>query len=311
MRIVIALGGNALLHPREPLDADIQRRNAERAARSLAPIARDHDVVITHGNGPQVGLLALESGTSGVAAPYPLDVLGAESQGMVGYLLAVALRNALPGRPLATVLTEVEVDPDDPAFRNPTKPVGPVLTEQPDIASVRALGYTFAPDRGGWRRVVPSPAPARVLASGAVAALTAAGFLVVAAGGGGVPVVRRGTGYAGVEAVIDKDATSSMLALDLGADWLLLLTDVAGVYQGEVGFGAALGRATPDVLRSMGLPAGSMGPKAEAACRFVERSGGRAAIGALDDAVAILQGSAVTHVVPNTASGRSAGEEAI
>jgi carbamate kinase len=292
LRIVAALGGNALLRPGEPLEAGIQRQNAERAAAALLPLAAGHELVVTHGNGPQVGLLALESGLSGAAGPYPLDVLGAESQGMIGYLLGVALRSLLPGRSVVTVLTDVEVDAADPAFAAPTKPVGPLLTTAEAVDEARARGWHLAPDRGAVRRVVPSPEPLRVLEAEAIATLAGAGALVIAAGGGGIPLVCQDGRFRGVEAVVDKDLTSALLARELGADLLLLLTDVPGVFAD----GRVLRRAPPRYLRSLGLPAGSMGPKAEAACRFVEAGRGRAAIGAIEDAARIARGEAGTEV---------------
>lgn len=297
MRIVAALGGNALLRPGDPLDASAQQRNAVRAALALAPLAAEHELVVTHGNGPQVGLLAMESGSSGSAAPYPLDVLGAESQGMVGYVLAMALRNAIPGRETVTVLTNVEVNGDDPAFSRPTKPIGPILRTEAECDRARARGWQVAPDRGGWRRVVASPEPRRILESRAIGMLCDAGFLVVAAGGGGVPALRHDGALEGIEAVIDKDSAAALLALDLRADWLLLLTDVPGVYAGAAGTGTPMAAATVAMLRGMDLPAGSMGPKAEAGCRFVEAGGGRAAIGAIEDAIAIFEGRAGTQIL--------------
>lgn len=296
MRILAALGGNALLRRGQPLTVAAQRRNAEAAAASLAPLAAEHELIVTHGNGPQVGLLAMESGTSGAAAAYPLDVLGAESQGMIGYLLAIALRNALPGRDIVTILSEVLVAAGDPAFAHPTKPIGPLLSPE-EATAARKRGWQLAPDEGGVRRVVPSPEPAALLEAQAIAALASRGTLVTAAGGGGVPVVMTEGGYRGVEAVVDKDLSSARLALDLSADWLLLLTDVPGVYPVEGRQQGIIRRATPALLRSMGLPAGSMGPKAEAACRFIEASQGSAAIGAIEETDAIVRGSAGTHVV--------------
>lgn len=304
MRIVAALGGNALLRRGEPLEADIQRRNSARAVEALAPLGREHELVVTHGNGPQVGLLALQALAYPEVAPYPLDVLGAESEGMIGYLLEQELRNALPGRPVATLLTQVVVDPDDPAFRRPSKPIGPVYEEAEARRLAAQRGWTVAPDGPGWRRVVPSPEPRAIVELEAIRLLVGSGVLVVCAGGGGIPVVAGPAGeLRGVEAVVDKDLAAALLAELLGADCLLLLTDVRAVVRG---FGSEraepIGEATPEELRAERLDPGSMGPKVEAACRFVERTGGSAAIGALEDAAALAAGRAGTRVLPPTAA---------
>jgi carbamate kinase len=304
VRIVAALGGNALLRRGEPLEADIQRRNIVRAVEALAPLGREHELVVTHGNGPQVGLLALQALAYPEVAPYPLDVLGAESEGMIGYLLEQELRNALPGRPVATLLTQVVVDPDDPAFRHPSKPIGPVYEEAEARRLAAQRGWTVAPDGPGWRRVVPSPEPRAIVELEAIRLLVGSGVLVVCAGGGGIPVVAGPAGeLRGVEAVVDKDLAAALLAELLGADCLLLLTDVRAVVRG---FGSEraepIGEATPEELRAERLDPGSMGPKVEAACRFVERTGGLAAIGALEDAAALAAGRAGTRVLPPTAA---------
>jgi len=304
VRIVAALGGNALLRRGEPLEADIQRRNSARAVEALAPLGREHELVVTHGNGPQVGLLALQALAYPEVAPYPLDVLGAESEGMIGYLLEQELRNALPGRPVATLLTQVVVDPDDPAFRRPSKPIGPVYEEAEARRLAAQRGWTVAPDGPGWRRVVPSPEPRAIVELEAIRLLVGSGVLVVCAGGGGIPVVAGPAGeLRGVEAVVDKDLAAALLAELLGADCLLLLTDVRAVVRG---FGSEraepIGEATPEELRAERLDPGSMGPKVEAACRFVERTGGSAAIGALEDAAALAAGRAGTRVLPPTAA---------
>jgi carbamate kinase len=298
--VVAALGGNALLRRGEPADAETQRHNVELAVRALAGLAERHELVVTHGNGPQVGLLALQSEAYREVPAYPLDVLGAESEGMIGYLLEQGLDNELPGREVCTLLTQVIVDPRDQAFAHPTKPVGPVYD---DVAASRLAderGWAVARDGDGWRRVVPSPEPLRIVELGAIRLLVDAGVIVVCVGGGGVPVVSNGDGgLRGVEAVVDKDLAGAMLAQALGADALLLLTDVSAV---ELDHGTPNARplrhATPDQLRQLDLAAGSMGPKAEAAARFVESSGGMAAIGALEDAVAMLVGDAGTLVRP-------------
>jgi carbamate kinase len=297
MRVVAALGGNALLRRGEPADAETQRRNIAVAARSLAALATQHDLVVTHGNGPQVGLLALQAEAYRKVRSYPLDVLDAESQGMIGYLLEQGLRNELPERDFATLLTQVVVDAGDSAFEHPTKPVGPAYDQPEARALSDERGWTVAPDGDRWRRVVPSPEPRRIVGLGAIRTLADAGVVVICVGGGGIPVVEGPVGIHGAEAVIDKDLAAALLARELGADALLLLTDVAGV---ELDHGTSAARtlrtACPAELRELALPAGSMGPKAEAAARFVEAGGRVAAICALEDAVAALAGSAGTLV---------------
>jgi carbamate kinase len=266
--------------------------------RAVAAVARRHEVVVTHGNGPQVGLLALQAEAYRDVAPYPLDVLGAESEGMIGYLLEQELMNALPGRPVATLLTQVSVDAADPAFTRPSKPIGPVYDEPAGRRLAAERGWAVAPDGDGVRRVVASPEPRAILELSTIRLLVAGGVLVVCAGGGGVPVTVAAHGAVhGVEAVVDKDRAAALLAERLDADALLLLTDVPGVVAGW-GTAAAveLDRVTPAQLRDMTFAAGSMGPKVEAACRFAERTGRLAAIGALDDAEAILAGRAGTQV---------------
>jgi carbamate kinase len=299
MRIVVALGGNALLRRGEPADADTQRRNIAAATRAVAELAADHQLVLTHGNGPQIGLLALQSEAYPKIRPLPLDVLGAESEGMIGSLLDQALQNELPGRQVATLLTQVVVDPGDPAFAAPTKPIGPVYTEAEARRLAAERSWTVAADGRWWRRVVASPEPLDVRELGTIRLLVEAGVLVVCAGGGGIPVVVDAGRVRGVEAVIDKDLAAALLARRLNAGILLLLTDVPAV---ELDWGTPRARplrtTTPAQLRACRFAAGSMGPKVEAACRFVEATGGRAAIGALADAAAILGGQAGTTVAP-------------
>ena len=278
MRILVALGGNALLRRGETADASAQGRNVRVAAQGLAAVAAEHELIVTHGNGPQVGLLALQSAAYEEVPPYPLDVLGAESEGMVGYMLELALRNAMPDRDLVTVLTEVVVDRDDPAFANPTKPIGP-----------------------GGKRLVASPEPRAIVELRSLRLLIDAGVLVICAGGGGIPVAVDGDGtMRGVEAVVDKDLTASLLARRLDADLLVMLTDIDGVH---LGWGQnhheRLAGTTPAELREHDFAAGSMGPKVEAACRFVEATGRRAAIGELRDAAAIARGEAGTQISPH------------
>ena len=298
MRIVIALGGNALLRRGEPAEADTQRRNVATAVAAIADVARDHEVIVTHGNGPQVGLLALQGEAYGAVAPYPLDVLGAESEGQIGYLLDQELLNALGGRPVATLLTQVIVDLDDPGFAHPTKPIGPVYDHATAEQLAAERGWAIAPDGAHYRRVVASPEPRSIVELVTLKLLVAAGVLVVCVGGGGIPVaVDRDGRLHGVEAVIDKDLAAALLARGLGADALLLLTDVPAV-QAEWGTPGArdIGRATPDALRRLSFAAGSMGPKIEAACRFADATGGLTGIGALADARAILEGERGTLI---------------
>ncbi|MGZ8734672.1 MAG: carbamate kinase [Acidimicrobiia bacterium] len=297
MRIVIALGGNALLERGTRPDADVQVTNVRQAIASLAPLARDHELVLSHGNGPQVGLLALESALDPtLTRPYPFDALGAQTQGLIGYWLLQELENACPDRPVAALVTQTLVSAADRAFTDPTKFVGAVYPERAAHTLAEARGWSVARDGTGWRRVVPSPAPERVVEAPVIRLLVEAGVIVVCAGGGGVPVIRDERGrLRGIDAVVDKDLTAALLAEDLDADILLLLTDVAAV---EANFGTPharpIRRATPQELRQHAFPAGSMGPKVAAACRFAERTGRAAAIGALADAEAILAGRAGT-----------------
>ncbi len=301
MRVVAALGGNALLERGEKPDEDIQEHHVKQAAGALAPLARAHDLIVTHGNGPQVGMLALESASDpALTRPYSLDVLGAQTQGMIGYWLVRALHGAAPGKTAGCLIGQTRVDADDPAFASPTKFVGPVYKESQaqDLAAGR--GWVVRPDGAAWRRVVPSPEPLELVELPLIRALLQAGALVVCAGGGGIPVVADASGaLRGVEAVVDKDLTAALLARAVDADALLLLTDVDAVIDG---FGTPDARpirhATPRQLRARSFPAGSMGPKVEAACRFVEATGGRAAIGRLDAAPALLDGTAGTIVSP-------------
>ena len=296
MRIVVALGGNALLRRDEAPESAVQRRNIDRAVASIAELAREHELVLTHGNGPQVGLLALQSEAYRQVAPYPLDVLGAESEGMIGYLLEQGLRNELPGREVATLVTQVVVDPADPAFVGPSKPIGSVYSEAEAGRLAGERGWTLARDGAGFRRVVPSPEPVEIVELRAIRLLLESGVIVVCVGGGGIPVARNGT-LRGVEAVIDKDKAAALLAEQLDADVLLLLTDVEAV---QLGWGTPgstpLSQTTVEELRGHVFAPGSMGPKVEAACRFVERTGGAAAIGSLDQAAAILAGAAGTTI---------------
>jgi len=297
MLVVIALGGNALLRRDQAPEDAAQQENVRIAAAAVAEVAREHKVVVTHGNGPQIGLLALQSAAYRPVRPYPLDVMGAETEGMIGYVLERELANALPGRATATLLTQVEVDPRDPAFAAPTKPIGPVYESEEAERIGRAEGWTMGRDGRGLRRLVASPTPRAIRELAAIRLLVREGVIVICAGGGGIPVAADPDGrLAGVEAVIDKDHVAALLAAKLGADRLLLLTDVAAVYADwPEPARRAIRAAAPGDLRRLDLPAGSMAPKVTAACAFAER-GGQAAIGALGDAAAILRGAAGTTV---------------
>ena len=295
MRIVVALGGNALLRRGEPAEAETQRAHVREAAAALAGVAAEHQLVLTHGNGPQVGLLALEADAYTAVAPYPLDILGAESQGMIGYLLVQALQ-AHTEREVVALLTQVVVDPGDEAFLHPTKPIGPVYSRTEAAHLAASHGWTIARDGEHFRRVVPSPQPTEIVELASIERLVDVGAVVVCAGGGGVPVVRRAGALVGVEAVVDKDLTAALLADEIGADRLVMLTDVPFVERDwRTCVAAPIRHATPAELRGLPFAAGSMAPKVEAACRFVEAGGG-AAIGALSDLAEVVSGTAGTQI---------------
>lgn len=300
MLVVAALGGNALLRRGQPMTAEVQRGNAARAAAALAEVVRaGHRLVVTHGNGPQVGLLALQGAAYRPGETYPLDILGAETEGMIGYLIEQELENALGhDRPVATLLTQVVVDPADPAFARPTKFVGPIYAETEAQALARARGWAVARDGAAWRRVVPSPEPQEIPDLGVIRLLLAQGAVVICAGGGGIPVIRRADGsLSGVEAVIDKDRASALLARELGAEALLMLTDVEGVMEGFGTDGASrIPRLTLKRAGELELPAGSMGPKVAAGGDFVEHGGRLAGIGRMEEALAILAGTSGTLI---------------
>ncbi|WP_052665296.1 carbamate kinase [Nitriliruptor alkaliphilus] len=301
MRIVAALGGNALLERGQKPDASTQAANVARAVAALAPLAEDHELVLTHGNGPQVGVLALQSASDpNLTTPYPFDVLGAQTQGMIGYWLLQSLQNHLPGRQVASIMNQTLVMASDPAFADPTKFIGEVYDEDRARELAAERGWTVKPDGQGWRRVIGSPRPQRVIETRLIRLLLDSGAVVVCAGGGGVPVIRNEEGrLQGVEAVVDKDLTAAVLAEALDADVLMILTDVPQVSRN---FGTPeeepIARATPAAMRREELAAGSMGPKVDAACRFVELTGDMAAIGRLEDAQEILEGKAGTIVTP-------------
>ncbi len=294
---VIALGGNALLPRGAEPEAGRQLLAARAAARRIAGVLGDHRVVVTHGNGPQVGLLALMNDAYADVGSYPLDVLDAESEGQIGYVIEMEIDNATDSCDTVALITRVVVDPDDPAFSNPTKFIGPVYGE----SEARRLGeerdWTVRRDGAGWRRVVASPEPKSIVQLPAIRRLVESDFLVVCAGGGGIPVVADGDGHRGVEAVIDKDLCSALLAAELGAELLVLATDVEAVF---LDWGDAQVRpireTTPEELRGHDFAAGSMGPKVEAACRMVESTGGRTAIGSLEELGGLLDGAAGTQV---------------
>jgi carbamate kinase len=297
MKVVVALGGNALLERGAPLEPERQRAAAAAAARALRDVAAEHQLVVTHGNGPQVGLLALQAGDGPDA--FPLDVLDAESEGMIGYVLEQELDNALPERDVVTVLTRIRVDADDPAFATPTKPIGPIYDAETARTLAATRGWTVGPDGDNFRRLVASPQPREVLPLRAIALLVDAGAVVICAGGGGIPVVADGRGTRGVPAVVDKDLASALLAEALGADVLVLCTDQPGVWDRFGEPGAKLIRETSAAaLGTMTFAPGSMAPKVAAVTRFVARTRGRAAIGALGDAAALVAGTAGTQVRP-------------
>ena len=292
--LVVALGGNALLKRGEPLEADIQRKNIELAARTIAQLTQQWRVILVHGNGPQVGLLALQNSAYDRVTPYPLDILGAESQGMIGYMLQQALKNQLPQREISVLLTQVEVDAHDLAFSNPTKYIGPIYDDAQAKTLHAEKGWIFKADGKAFRRVVPSPQPKRIVESDAIRTLIARDHLVICNGGGGVPVVEKADGFHGIEAVIDKDP---LLARQLHADALLILTDADAVY---LDWGKPtqrpLAQVTPERLSEMQFDAGSMGPKVTACAEFVSHCHGIAGIGSLADGSAILAGDKGTLI---------------
>lgn len=311
--VVVALGGNALIRRSEPMTAEVQRKNVRIAAKALAPIAEQHRLVLAHGNGPQVGLLALQSAAyADHCEPYPLDVLGAQSQGMIAYMIEQELGNLLPfEKPLATILTMVEIDRDDPAFDNPTKFVGPQYEQDEADRLAAEKGWVFKLDGDKPRRVVPSPEPKQIFELDPIKWLVEKDAVVICAGGGGIPTVYLPDGtrtLVGAEAVIDKDLASELLARNLGADLFVMATDAAGVF---ADWGTPNQRmlecVTPDELEGYEFAAGSMGPKVEAAVRFVRATGKRAAIGSLDDIEAIVAGTAGTRIVPECSAARKAG----
>jgi carbamate kinase len=302
MLIVTALGGNALLRRDQEMTADNQRANVRVACEALAEIAPGNQLVVTHGNGPQVGLLAMQQASSGTS-PYPFDVLGAETEGMIGYMIEQELGNLLPfERPIATLLTMIEVDPADPAFDDPTKFIGPVYDEVAARRLAVDRGWVFKKDGDRWRRVVASPTPQRIFELRAIQWLLEHDTIVIAAGGGGIPTMYQPGAdrkLVGAECVIDKDLASALLAKEVDADLFVMLTDTDAVYEGWGTAGQrAIRRASAEALGSMHFPAGSMGPKVDAACRFARATGKRAAIGGLADLARITRGEAGTTIDP-------------
>jgi carbamate kinase len=302
LTIVVALGGNALLRRSDPMTAEAQRANVRIAAKALAPLAEQHNLVIAHGNGPQVGLLALQAAAYTDVEPYPLDVLGAQTQGMIAYMVEQELGNVLPfEKHLATLLTMVEVDPKDPAFQNPTKFVGPCYTKEDADALAAKKGWVFKADGRSWRRVVASPEPKRIFEINPVRWLVEKGAVVICAGGGGIPTVYLPDGtrtLVGIEAVIDKDFAAELLARELGADLFIMATDAEGVcLDWDTPEQRTVGWTTPEELDQYEFAAGSMGPKVEAAKRFVKATCNRAAVGRLEDITRIVAGEAGTNVV--------------
>lgn len=298
MRLVIALGGNALLRRGEAMTAQNQRDNVRVACLQIAKVAPGVELVIAHGNGPQVGLLALQGNAFDAANPYPLDVLGAETEGMIGYMIEQELGNLLPFEvPFATILTQVEVDSADPAFKHPTKPIGPVYAREEAERLAAEKGWSIAPDGDKFRRVVASPRPQRIFEIRPIKWLLEKGSVVICAGGGGIPTMYDGDQLRGVEAVIDKDLCSALLAEQLNADLLVIATDVDGAY---VDWGKpsqkAIAEAHPDALEDLGFAAGSMGPKVQAACEFARNTGCVAVIGSLENIEAIVQGRSGTRI---------------
>ncbi len=298
MRIVIALGGNALLRRGEEMTAENQRENIRIAAKVLAPIIEKHEVVISHGNGPQVGLLSLQSAAYKEVEEYPLDILGAQTQGMIGYMIEQELGNHLPVEiPIASILTMVEIDPEDTAFSNPTKPIGPIYDEKEARDLAKLKGWNIKQDGDYWRRVVPSPEPHRIFQLRPIHWLLEKGTVVICAGGGGIPTSYKDNGkLEGVEVVIDKDRASSLLAFELEADLLIMATDTDGVYIDWGGESEKIiSKTTPEEISKYSFDKGSMGPKVEAACSFVERSGQRAVIGSLKDIEKMVSGISGTQ----------------
>ncbi len=289
-----------MLQRGEPMESDRQIKSAFAAGESMARIAADNELVLVHGNGPQVGLLALQNAAYKEISPYPLDILGAQTQGMIGYMFCQSINAAMPEKKVVTLLSRVQVDQDDPAFADPTKFIGPIYSKEEADALAEEKGGIFKQDGEAWRRVVPSPVPRRFLEKDAIEKLISEGMFVIASGGGGIPVIAsESEGYLGVEAVVDKDLSAQLLAQQIGADFLLILTDTDAVYENwGTPEQSKIGNITADEIRKHDFPAGSMGPKIDAACSFVEQTGKRAAIGSLTQAEDIVKGTAGTQIMP-------------
>ncbi len=296
--VVVALGGNALLRRGEPLEAAVQRHNIEIAVNTISKIAQEYNVVLVHGNGPQVGLLALQGLEYKKVSPYPLDVLGSETQGMIGYMLMQEFKNQMPDTNVTCMLTQMTVDPNDPAFTNPTKPIGPIYNEAEAREMAEKHQWTIKPDGQHFRRVVPSPQPTGIIENDAITKLIDESHLVICTGGGGIPVKRMNGKLVGVEAVIDKDMSAAFLAKQINAEALLILTDADAVY---LDWGRptqhALRCTNPSELSKHEFEAGSMGPKIQASCEFIKHGGKLVGIGSLEDGVRILQGLAGTNII--------------
>jgi carbamate kinase len=300
MLIVIALGGNALLQRGDPLDAKIQRKNVATAAAAIAQLAKKHQIVLCHGNGPQVGLLALQNAAYDKVPPYPLDILGAESQGMIGYLIQQELKNQLLDRHMTTLLTQIIVDQNDPAFTKPTKFIGPIYSREQAEKIAQENNWQIAPDGNHWRRVVPSPQPTAIVELAIAKTLIQNDVITIFGGGGGIPVINTGHRLEGVEAVIDKDNTAAFIATELQADALIILTDVdAACINWGTKDQKAIKKATPQLYQQQEFASGSMGPKINAACKFAAKTGQFAAIGSLNKLIDIIDGSSGTHITAN------------
>ncbi|MBT0717589.1 carbamate kinase [Rosenbergiella epipactidis] len=299
--LVVALGGNALLKRGQPLEADLQQKNIELAAQQLAVLSQDWRIVLVHGNGPQVGLLALQNEAYQDTKPYPLDILVAETQGMIGYLLQQALRNYLPNSSAVCVITQVLTDSNDPAYHSPNKYIGPSYRREQ--LSQLDPSWQIKPDGDTFRRVVASPRPQKILETSVIGHLLEDDHLVICCGGGGVPVIEQGNQLQGTPAVVDKDLAAALLAEELDADALLILTDAKAVYlDWNTPQQSAISNITCQELNTITFDQGSMGPKVKACCAFVEKTQGIAAIGALDDALDILNGKQGTRIYPSHSS---------
>lgn len=298
MRIVIALGGNALLQQGETLTAKNQIINIRRAAVQIAQLAQENDLVVTHGNGPQIGLLALQNSAYEAVEPYPLDILGAESQGMIGYLLEQEISNFLVEKyKVVTLLTRVQVSKNDPAFSTPTKPIGPIYSQTEADSLSKNKKWFFIREGDKFRRIVPSPSPKRILALNEILCLLEFNNIVIAAGGGGIPVILREDKYEGVEGVIDKDLTSALLARQITADLLIVATDVDAIYlDWQKPTQRPIHTISPSDLKKVHFAQGSMAPKVKAACEFVEATKKTAVIGSLDQINEMLMENAGTII---------------